>query len=305
MTGPHAHAFIGLGAMGGPIAARMATQLKLAVTDISQARIDVVLDSIKLGHGSSNLVQDVALVASARIVFLCLPNLQVTEAVIADLVKTPCEDRIIIDLGAHPPHFVGRMTQMCQQHGALYCDSPVFGTPKMAERGQLYFLFSGDEQTAAEFRMLAEGLDYRMRYAGPVGTASTIKLLQNALGTVNLAIGAEVLRVCEATGIDTSLFIDVVRECGGIGLSTVFDRFAGDMAARTDSGEGRLRIAAKDMQAAMSVAKSNGVGVPLLNEACHQFDDAIAAGFGDRQFTSIIELATDPANSGKSDTKSD
>lgn len=298
-----AHGFVGLGAMGGPIAARIASQFRLAVADRSQARVDAILEIEKSSQGLPDLVADAACVAKARTVFLCLPTPQDTETVIVDLLETPCENRIFIDLGAQPPQFVGRMTQVCAEHGSQYCDSPVFGTPKMAERGQLYFLFSGDEQAAAEFRTLAEGLGYRMRYAGPAGTASSIKLLQNALGTANLNIGAEVLRLCEATGVDTGTFIDVVRECGGIGLSTVFDRFAEDMAGRIDSGEGRLRIAAKDMQAAMVLADSHGVGVPLLKETSHQFDDAVAAGFGDRQFTSIIELAEAPDKSGKDEVK--
>ncbi|MGI9368030.1 MAG: NAD(P)-dependent oxidoreductase [Ruegeria sp.] len=298
-----AHGFIGLGAMGGPIAARMATQFRLAVADRAQERIDAMLDAEKRDRSSSNLMADAAQVAQAKTVFLCLPTPQVTETVIADLLETACKGRQLIDLGAQPPQFVGRMVEICAQHGALYCDSPVFGTPKMAQRGELYFLFSGDEQAATEFRSLIEGLGYRMRYAGPAGAASSIKLLQNALGTANLNIGAEVLRLCEASGIDTGIFIDVVRECGGIGLSTVFDRFAEDMAARKDSGEGRLRIAAKDMRAALDLAQSDGVKVPLLEETGHQFDDAIAAGLGDRQFTSIIELAADSGRPGKGDAK--
>ena len=98
---------------------------------------------------------------------------------------------------------------------------------------------------------------YRFRYAGAAGCASTVKLLQNALGTANLCAAAEAFQVCEAAAIDTGLFIDVVRECGGIGLSTVFDRFADDMAARRDSGQGRLRIAAKDMKSAVELAHSS------------------------------------------------
>lgn len=298
-----AHGFIGLGAMGGPIAARVATKYRLAVADRSQPRIDAILDPENNGQRAPNLIADAKLVAQAKIVFLCLPTPRDTETIIEDLIESPCADRVLIDLGAQPPQFVGRMRKICAEHGTLYCDSPVFGTPKMAQRGELYFLFSGDEKAAANFRTLAEGLGYRMRYAGPAGTASSIKLLQNALGTANLNIGAEVLRLCEASGIDTGIFINVVRECSGIGLSTVFDRFAEDMAARIDSGEGRLRIAAKDMKAAAELADSRSVEVPLLKETSHQYNDAVAAGLGDHQFTSIIELAAVTAKSGKSETE--
>jgi 3-hydroxyisobutyrate dehydrogenase-like beta-hydroxyacid dehydrogenase len=87
------------------------------------------------------------------------------------------------------------------------------------------------------------------------------------------------------------MFIDVVRECGGIGRSSVFDRFAEDMAARRDSGEGRLRIAAKDMSSMIDVASGCAVETPLLKQTESLFRQAIAAGLADCQFTDIIRIA--------------
>jgi len=198
--------------------------------------------------------------------------------------------RTIIDIGSYPPDFVAELVSLCAARSVTYCDAPVFGTPSMATRGELYFLFSGPPSKWETFSELVGAVGYRTRYAGPSGAASVVKVLQNALGTANLLAGAEALRVCEAAGIGSRLFIDVVRECGGIGLSTVFDRFAEDMAERHDSGEGRLRIAAKDARSATSLAGSHAVATPLLETVSDQYRQAAQAGMSDRQFTDIIDL---------------
>ena len=86
------------------------------------------------------------------------------------------------------------------------------------------------------------------------------------------------------------MFIGIVRECGGIGQSSVFDRFADDMAARRDSGEGRLRIAAKDMHSVVNLAASANVSAPLMVETDRQYERAMQEGMGEQQFTDIIQI---------------
>jgi 3-hydroxyisobutyrate dehydrogenase len=279
-------AFIGLGAMGRPIAIRLASALPaLVIADIDSERVAAVLAA-----SGAKASADPELLHKAQTVYLCLPSQETTRTVIAQLLKDFPLQRIFIDFGAHPPDFVNAMAQACTAESSQYCDCPVFGTPSMAERGELYFLFSGAEHVSHDFHTIADAAGYRTRYAGPTGTASKIKLLQNALGTANLAIGAEALRICEATNIEPELFINIVRECGGIGQSTVFDRFASDMAARRDSGEGRLRIAAKDMQSVVQLAASAQIASPLIELVAERFQQALQAGYGERQFTGIIEL---------------
>lgn len=278
--------FFGLGAMGMPIARNLASTVKcMAICDLSAERVDRLLET-----APPSVVTDSEILATAKTVFLCLPSQLATRQVVEDLVSTPVTDRVIIDFGAHPPKFVSEMSAICKSISVQFCDCPVFGTPLMAERSELYFLFSGPEQVSKWFEDLVVPLGYRTRFAGSVGTASLLKLLQNAIGAANLAVGAEALRICEATDVDTSLFIGIVRECGGIGQSSVFDRYADDMAARKDSGDGRLRIAAKDMRSVVSLATSANVSAPLLVETDRQYSGAMQDGLGDQQFTDIINF---------------
>ena len=282
--------------MGLPIASRLARGLEaLAVADLETERVVAAMGA------SAAIVGDGTKVQAADVVFLCLPSSETTRSVIERLLASDVTGRTIVDTGAHPPDFVADLASLCGGRSVTYCDAPVFGTPSMAARGELYFLFSGPEAKWGEFSKLAGAVGYRTRYAGPTGTASAIKVLQNALGTANLLAGAEALRVCETARIDSRLFIDVVRECGGIGLSTVFARFAKDMAERRDSGEGRLRIAAKDARSAFELAQRYDVAVPLLETASDQYQRAAHAGRGERQFTDIVELPA-PTDSGRTES---
>lgn len=277
-------AFHGLGAMGLPIAERLASLISdLAVTDPVPARVAA------LRTRAPAVSDDPERAMAAEVVFLCLPTPDTTRAVVERLLAVKVAGRTIIDFGAQPPDVAEALADQSAAVGAAYCDAPVFGSPQMATRGDLYFLVSGPEAAGGDFAALAASVGYRARYVGPTGTASTIKILQNALGTANLAAAAEALRVCEAAGIETSTFIDVVRECDGIGLSVVFDRFAEDMATRRDSGEGRLRIAAKDSAAAAALAARHGTSAAVLEESAAVFGRAAKAGRSERQFTDIVD----------------
>ena len=277
-----AAAFYGLGAMGLPIATRLAGVLPgLAVVDANPERAAAVAADVP------SVSADAERAEAAEVAFLCLPSPDVTRQVVQRLVEGGC--RLVIDFGAEPPDIAAEFADTCAAAGAVYCDVPVFGSPVMAARGDLYFLFSGPQDIAADFAGLAEAAGFRMRNAGPTGAASTIKILQNALGTANLAAAAEALRVCEAAEIGTETFINVVKECNGIGISSVFERYASDMAARHDSGDGRLRIAAKDSAAAAKLADRHGVNTPVLTTAADRYRKAAEAGMADQQFTQVID----------------
>lgn len=272
-------AFFGLGAMGLPIARRLAGVLPgLAVVDPNPDRAAAIAADVPAVSTDAT---------AAEVAFLCLPSPDITRQVVDRVLAAGV--RLIVDFGAQPPDVAEALAKRCADAGAVYCDTPVFGTPVMAARGDLYFLFSGPDDVAAAFSQLAARAGFRMRHAGPTGAASTIKILQNALGTANLAAAAEALRVCEAAEIGTGTFIEVVKECNGIGLSSVFERYAGDMAARHDSGEGRLRIAAKDSAAAATLADRHGVTAPVLTTAADRFRKAAEAGMAEQQFTQVID----------------
>lgn len=278
-------AFHGLGAMGLPIACRLAGAIgDLAVADPDPGRVAAVRSH------SPSVSGDPGKAGAAEIAFLCLPSPGVTRTVVDAILEDAASNRVVIDFGAQPPDVAEELAARCAAAGATYCDAPVFGSPQMAARGDLYFLFSGPEAVADDFATLAGTIGFRVRHAGPTGAASTIKILQNALGIANLAAAAEALRVCETAGVGTDTFIEVVRECRGIGLSSVFDRFAEDMTARRDSGEGRLRIAAKDSATAAGLAARHGVAAPVLATAADRYRKAAEAGMGERQFTDIIDI---------------
>lgn len=277
---PEKAAFFGLGAMGAPIAERMAEQCEeLIVADIIRENVERLCRHRRVCSAGAD--------KSAQTVFLCLPDQAAVEDVVSKL--SPSATRVIVDFGAHSPDFVKSHAELCRQQGMIYCDAPVFGTPSMASQGELYFLFSGPEPEYECFEILAANAGFRSRYAGPSGAASAVKLLQNALGTVNLLAAAETLRICEETGIDPEMFSGVVAECGGIGRSVVFEKFGSDLAARKDSGEGRLRIAAKDMAAAVNLADQSGVKAPLMRETAKRFQGALDADMGNDQFSNIIK----------------
>ena len=275
------YAFFGLGAMGYPIAARLAGPVGQLIVS------DIVSETVERLCASGN-ARPMTAECDAETVFLCLPNQDAVSVVLRSLPDGIV--RTVVDFGAQSPEFVESAVAQCRAKGMTYCDAPVFGTPSMAAKGELYFLFSGSKADYDRFSDLFGKAGFRSRFAGTSGAASTVKLLQNALGTINLLAGAEALRICEHVGIDSEMFCRVVDECGGIGQSSVFAKFGRDMAARRDSNEGRLRIAAKDMAAAADLASKHTGTAVLVTETAKRFQQAYDEGMGGEQFSNIIKI---------------
>ena len=152
--------------------------------DIAVDKRDQICESAAAQDDETGLVD-------AQVAFLCLPHPDAVTQVVGNIAaQARGQHRTIIDFGAHAPDFAIEVTALCETQNIVYCDAPVFGTLSMAKSGDLYFLFSGPESIFTDFSQLVGRAGYRALCAGDSGMASTVKLLQNALGTVNfLACG--------------------------------------------------------------------------------------------------------------------
>jgi 3-hydroxyisobutyrate dehydrogenase-like beta-hydroxyacid dehydrogenase len=283
-------AFIGVGQMGAPLAARLAAAgFTVLVVDPDPAARARVAGQPRVEMRPSPRVA----AAEAGVVFTCLASEDVVRDVYfgadgigsvahAELVSADCSTitpQLAVDLGR-------RMGTL----GVRHLDAPVFGTTDHAARGDAYFCVSGALDALPAVEPCLRAMGRAVRLAGAAGNASRIKLLQNALGYVSAVATAEVLAVARLAGLDLGAFIDVVRECDGIGNSAYFDRFAAHVAEGKDGGGGRLAIAAKDIALAVHMAASVGADLPLLSETARAYAEAKAAGLSGHEYTEVARI---------------
>ena len=165
-------------------------------------------------------------------------------------------------------------------------------------QAQVFFAVSGSESDLAVVAPVLETMSRGHRYVGGDGTASTIKALQNGLGTVHAAATGEVLALCRRLGLDVMTFIDIVVEARGIGLSKYFEDYARHAAEGSDSGSGRLYIGAKDAALARDLARGASLGLPIVEAAADAFAAAMEAGLAEEEFTAVSRIIERRARGG-------
>ncbi len=283
-------AFIGAGQMGAPLAGRLAsaglTVLAVDPDPAARARVSE-LPSVKIRPTPK------AAAAEAGVVFTCLAGEDVVRDVYfgADGIAAAAHAGMVsVDCSTVTPQLAVELGTRMAALGVRHIDAPVFGTTDHAARGDAYFCVSGALDALPVVEPCLRAMGRAVRHAGETGNASRIKLLQNALGYVAAVATAEVLAVARLAGLDLDAFIDVVRECGGIGNSAYFDRFATHVAEGKDGGGGRLAIAAKDIALAVHMAASLRAELPLLSETARAYAEAKAAGLSGHEYTEVARV---------------
>ena len=229
----------------------------------------------------------------APVVFTCLPSANAVRTVYlgdGGIAASARPGLITCDCSTIDPSVARSIRDELEPHGARHLDVPIFGSPEQAREAQVFFAVSGHESDLAVVAPVLATMSRGHRYVGGDGTATTIKALQNGLGTVHAAATGEVLALCRRLGVDVMTFIDIVVEARGIGLSSYFQDYARHAAEGSDSGSGRLRIGAKDAALARDLARQASLGLPILEAAAEAFAAALEAGLAEAEFTAVSRV---------------
>lgn len=271
--------FIGLGVMGLPMARQLAKHFG-QVTAFDLAPSDQARQAPLLRH-----VQNPAEVGRASdVVFLCLPGAHASLAVLdgpQGLLRVARPGLSVVELSTLDPQLIGEIGGRYAACGAAFCDAPVFGAPVHAREGKLAVVVSGEAAHYEAVRPVINSFARRVTYAGALGSASLIKVMQNSLGLVQIVAIAEAFAVFEAAGGDPHKFHQAVVGCGGMADSPLFAKVGLDFADHEARFGALLRIAAKDIALGDKLAQRSGAPATMIAHAAAQYAAALDAGLGD------------------------
>jgi len=180
--------------------------------------------------------------------------------------------------------WVRELSAAAQARGLRFLDCPVTGLPEAAATGRLTLLIGGDKADleAAESLLLPLAVD-RLHF-GPVGAGTAYKLIINLMGAVQIASAAE-------AGLDLDQVARAIASGQAASPQVVRNsrRMADDDHDRDIVFSGRLRR--KDAEYGVRLAEKLGLGAPFGQAALDGLDHLVAAGLGDQNESSIIEVA--------------
>src|SRR5688572_19582823 len=216
--------FIGLGTMGGPMAANLAKAgVPLIVYDANPAAAAAAARQAGVtAVGSSG---DVA--SRVSVLFTCLPNDDIVRAVYLGPGGVGAGARaglVTCDCSTVSPEATLEVAAGLKARGIVHMDTPMLGSQPQAVSGEIFFIVGGERDTLDPIKPYLDIMGRLHMYVGPSATGNRVKLLHNGLGAVVAVAVAETLATCVQSGVDPYVFDEVVRSGGGMAFGTYFDR---------------------------------------------------------------------------------
>ena len=280
--------FIGLGAMGRPMARRLAAAgVKLTVFDVVA---EAVAELTALGAAAGSSAGEVA--AGADVIFTSLPNSAVLKAVMLGengVVSGLKAGSLVVDLSSVEPQVSRQLTKDFEDKGCASLDAPVSGGVSGAEAGTLTIMVGGGAEDLDRARPLLSHLGQKIIHVGPSGSGQAIKLVNNLLLGANMAAVAEALTLGRKLGLEARTMLDIISQSSGASYALTAKAekfiFKGDFAPGF-----AVDLQYKDLELAISTAKSLTQPLPMGNQAQQAYEVARAKGQGREDISSIIKV---------------
>ncbi len=282
--------FVGLGAMGLPMARNLAEAgHEVSVHDIDAGNLERACAHDGIAAAAS--VLDVA--RAADVIFTCLPDNAVVEATYlgeGGIGEGLSAGKITVDCSTIGPEVTRKIAEAFAARDIHHVDASMLGSVPQAETGEIGFVVGGDAAAVERIDQLLGVLGRFTKYAGPSGSGNRIKLIHQALVATNAAIVAEAMELCNATDTDLDCFYDVVCNGGGMAYSRYFENRIPRMRGGDFSPLFMLKFMLKDARLAGAVAAESGYRTPVLDQVVSLFEEADAAGWGGEDFSAIARL---------------
>ena len=255
--------FIGLGLMGGPMAA-------------SVERAGYALQSFDLnGKGNRGSVREAC--AGAEIVFSSLPGPAEVEAVAGE-VSAP----VWFDLSTNSPKRIRALHKSLSQRKVQLLDAPVSGGPKGAQSGKLAIWVGGERALYDKYLPVLKAIGDQPLYVGAIGAGTVAKLAHNAAGFTVQASLAEIFTLGVKAGVEPLALFRALRQ-GATGRKRTFDRLPEHfLSGKYDPADFTIRLAHKDVTLALELASEVGVPMRVGRIALEELAEAMKRGWSER-----------------------
>lgn len=266
-------AFIGLGAMGTPMATRLVEAgLPVHVYDVSdQARS--ALESV----GAVACASAADAVREAQIVILALPNSDIVENVVSQIQPALQDDAVVVDMSSSEPLRTRALAEKLAPTVSLV-DAPVSGGVAGARSGNLTIMVGGDEEQVSRIRELMKVLG-TLKEAGGIGAGHAVKALNNLLSATHLWVTSEAVTVGEQFGVNPETMLDIINGSSGRSGSTE-TKWPNFILPGTYNSGFAYALMLKDMRIATELARDVGTPSRLGEAAVEKWAEA-AAGLPD------------------------
>ncbi|MCR2832826.1 3-hydroxyisobutyrate dehydrogenase [Parerythrobacter lacustris] len=285
-------AFIGLGNMGGGMAANLVKAgHSVNAFDLSDAALAAAAE-----HGCATFTDARASVEGVEAVVTMLPNGAIVKSVYAESVigHAPA-GAVLLDCSTIDVDTAREVIAAAESAGYDMVDAPVSGGIAAANGGTLTFMVGGTDTAFARAKDVLNPMGKAVIHAGDAGNGQAAKICNNMLLGIHMIGTCEAFAMAQKLGLDPQTFFDISSVSSGQNWSmTSYCPVPGvGPATPADNGyQGGFATALmlKDLRLAMEAAESSDAAVPMGQRATSLYEDFNGAGNGGLDFSAIIRM---------------
>jgi 3-hydroxyisobutyrate dehydrogenase len=286
--------FVGLGNMGGPMAANLLKAgHELTVYDLAAPAVEAM---VKAGaQGAESLAEAVR---GAECVVTMLPAGKHVESVyLGDdgVLNAVSENTLLIDSSTIAPETSQKVAAAAAAKRLCFLDAPVSGGVGGAQAGTLTFICGGEAAVYERARPILADMGKNIFHAGPHGAGQVAKICNNMLLSILMAGTCEALALGVKNGLDPAVLSEIMKQSsGGNWALNVYNPWPGVMenvpASRNYQGGFLVDLMNKDLGLAFDNAVKNQAAIPMGSLARNLFQLHAQQGSGGLDFSSIQAL---------------
>jgi 3-hydroxyisobutyrate dehydrogenase len=276
--------FIGLGAMGYPMAGHLAKGHELTVWN----RTPDVAERHSEEFGCV-VAENLDECADAEVILTILPTSDVVESVVEKLLPRLRKGTLWIDSTSGDPVSSRRTGKRLAEKGIRFIDAPVTGGVPGAVEGNLTVMVGGASEDYVMAGAILKSFGSRIVHVGETGAGHAVKAANNALLATNMWAAAECLLTLRKLGIDLKSALEVINS--GSGRSYASEEL---LPPRILDGEWplsfRLSLHEKDIRIAEAMSRSEKASSPLLSLTTQLYTAALRNLEKDADYVEVVKF---------------
>src|ERR1700716_406009 len=283
-------AFIGLGNMGGPMAANL---VKAGHKVIAFDLVEASKNQAK-SDGAGIAESAAAAVKGADTVITMLPAGKHVISVWTDVIPSMAKGALIIDCSTIDVESAKQAHGLAAKRGVGSVDAPVSGGTGGARGATLTFMCGGDDKSFASAKPVLENMGKKIVHCGGAGAGQAAKICNNMILGISMIAVSEAFALAEKLGLSHQALFDVASTSSGQCWSlTTYCPVPGPVPASPANNGYKPGFASalmvKDLTLAQDAANAAGAATPLGKHAQEIYKAFDAAGNGGVDFSGIIQ----------------
>jgi 3-hydroxyisobutyrate dehydrogenase len=283
-------AFIGLGNMGGPMAANLVEAgHKVIAFDLMEAsRNQARADGAAIADSAASSVR------GADVVITMLPAGKHVLSVWNEVVPSMAKGALIVDCSTIDVESAKQAHGLAAKHGVSSVDAPVSGGTGGAKGATLTFMCGGETKAFATAKPVLEKMGKKIVHCGSAGAGQAAKICNNMILAVSMIAVSEAFALAEKLGLSHRALFDVAStssgQCWALTNYCPVPGLVPTSPANNDYKPGfASTLMVKDLTLAQDAAKAAGAATPLGKHAQEIYKAFDAAGNGGVDFSGIIQ----------------